>query len=249
MTSAALPAGVAVVTGGSRGIGAAVVEELTRCQVRVAVLDRDPLPCNGDVLTLRCDIADEESVAQAFAAVHERLGPTGYLVNNAGVNAYADALTMTLAEWDAFFAVDLRGAWLCARAVLPAMLASGQGAIVNVSSIHAGLTVPGMFPYAAAKAAVEALTRNLALDYGGRGVRSNAVAPGWVRTDLVERQLMRSPDPAHTRQQILAEQALGRMAEPAEIARVIRFLLSEDASYINGATIAVDGGLSARVHA
>jgi NAD(P)-dependent dehydrogenase (short-subunit alcohol dehydrogenase family) len=129
------------------------------------------------------------------------------------------------------------------------MLEAGGGAIVNVTSIHAGLTVPGMFPYAAAKAGLEGMTRSLALDYGPRGIRTNAVAPGWVRTELVERQLLRAPDPTKVRNEIDAQQTLGRMAEPREVAQVIRFLLSDDASYINGAVLAVDGGLSARAHA
>ena len=185
----------------------------------------------------------------SFAAFRSLLGPVDLLVNNAGVNSYSTATEMTVAEWDAFFAVDLRGAWLCSRAVLGDMAARQSGAIVNVSSIHAGLTVPCMFPYAAAKAGIEGLTRGIALDYGRRGIRCNAVAPGWVRTELVERQLDRSGDADAERDQVLQQQPSGRMAQPAEIARVIRFLLSDDASYVNGATLAVDGGLGARVHA
>jgi NAD(P)-dependent dehydrogenase (short-subunit alcohol dehydrogenase family) len=198
---------------------------------------------------LQCDIADEQAVEHSFAEVRNLLGPIDALVNNAGMNSYSAATEMTVAEWDAFLAVDLRGAWLCSRAVLGDMAARQSGAIVNVSSIHADLTVPGMFPYAAAKAGVEGLTRAIALDYGRRGVRCNAVAPGWVRTGLVERQLARSGDADAERERVLHQQPSGRMAEPAEIARVIRFLLSDDASYVNGATLAVDGGLGARVHA
>lgn len=240
---------VAVVTGGCRGIGAAVAEELERSGARVAALDLDPPAEGPGFLQLPCDISDERQVADSFAEVRRQLGPVDVLVNNAGVNSYNDAIDMTVAEWDAFFAVDLRGAWLCSRAALPEMAARQAGAIVNVSSIHAALTVPGMFPYAAAKAGVEGLSRAIALDYGPRGVRCNAVAPGWVRTGLVEQQLARSADPDAERRRVLGQQPAGRMAEPIEIARVIRFLVSDDASYINGATIAVDGGLGARVHA
>jgi NAD(P)-dependent dehydrogenase (short-subunit alcohol dehydrogenase family) len=245
---AGLSGEVVVVTGGSRGIGAAVVDELARCGSRVAVLDRDPLEAEAASLALRCDVSDEGAVTTCFSEVRGHLGEIGYLVNSAGINSYSDPVRMTSDEWDSFFAVDLKGVWLCARAALVDLVQRGRGAIVNISSIHATLTTPGMFPYAAAKAAVEALSRSLALDYGGKGIRTNAVAPGWVRTELVEGHLGRSPDPELSRVQIVSEQPLGRMAEPIEIARVVRFLLSDDASYINGATIAVDGGLSARVH-
>jgi NAD(P)-dependent dehydrogenase (short-subunit alcohol dehydrogenase family) len=240
---------VAVVTGGCRGIGAAAAAELRDHGATVAILDVQPEPSSSGMLVIETDISDEQSVQSSFVEVRRTLGGIRFLVNNAGVNSYAAADELTVTEWDNFFAVDLRGAWLCTRAVLPDMIAAGGGAIVNVTSIHAGLTVPGMFPYAAAKAGLEGMTRSLALDFGGRGVRTNAVAPGWVRTDLVERQLLRSPDPSKLRLEIEGQQALGRMAEPAEIAKAIRFLLSDDASYINGAVLAVDGGLSARVHA
>jgi NAD(P)-dependent dehydrogenase (short-subunit alcohol dehydrogenase family) len=249
MTAPGISGKVAVVTGGSRGIGAATAAELRTHGASVAVLDVQPEPSSDGVLVVDTDIADEQSVQRAFVEVRRALGEVRFLVNNAGVNSYAAADELTLTEWDHFFAVDLRGAWLCTRAVLPDMLGAGGGAIVNVTSIHAGLTVPGMFPYAAAKAGLEGLTRSLALDYGPRGVRTNAVAPGWVRTDLVDRQLLRAPDPTTLRAEIDSQQALGRMAQPQEVAKAIRFLLSDDASYINGAVLAVDGGLSARAHA
>lgn len=247
MSAESLLGRVAVITGGARGIGAAVADELVRHGASVAVLDREPTESANGCLAFRCDVADELAVTNGFSAVRGQLGPIDYLVNNAGVNAYADPLQMTSVEWDAFFAVDLKGAWLCARAALPDQIAKGRGAIVNISSIHARLTVPGMFPYGAAKAGLEALTRNLALEYGPQGIRSNAVAPGWVDTELVAENLARQPDSERLREQICSAQPLGRIAEPAEVARVVRFLLSDDASYVNGATVAVDGGLGARV--
>jgi NAD(P)-dependent dehydrogenase (short-subunit alcohol dehydrogenase family) len=240
---------VGVVTGGCRGIGAATVADLLRHGAAVAALDVKPEMSSDGAIVLECDVADEESVQRAMSDVRKALGAIQFLVNNAGVNSYAPADEMTLDQWDRFFAVDLRGAWLCARFVLPDMLALGSGAIVNVTSIHATLTVPGMFPYAAAKAGLEGLTRSLALDYGPRGIRTNAVAPGWVWTELVDRHLQRTTDPIQTRIEVESQQPLGRLADPREIASAIRFLLSDDASYVNGATLAVDGGLGARAHA
>jgi NAD(P)-dependent dehydrogenase (short-subunit alcohol dehydrogenase family) len=168
------------------------------------------------------------------------------LVNNAGVNAYFDAETMTLQEWEQFFALDLRACWLCAKHVLPHLRRQRRGVIVNVASIHARLTVEGMFPYAAAKSGIVGLTRSLALDYGGQGIRVVAVSPGWTRTHLVEQALARQPDPKAARAQALAMHPLGRIAEPHEIAAVVAFAASDDASFVTGVVIPVDGGLTAR---
>lgn len=239
---------VAVVTGGTHGIGRATVQALQAVGATVASLDITPA-AHSEAMSIACDVRDPDEIARAFDLVQRDLGPVTLLVNNAGVNAYFDAAGMATHEWDSFFSLDLRAAWLCTKAALPAMLAAGHGAIVNVASIHANLTTPGMFPYAAAKAGMLGLTRSLALDFGSRGVRVNAVCPGWVRTAAVERQLAMAADPDAALQQVLAQQLSGRMAEPSEIAVVIRFLLSEEASYINAAAIPVDGGLGAHVHA
>jgi NAD(P)-dependent dehydrogenase (short-subunit alcohol dehydrogenase family) len=168
------------------------------------------------------------------------------LVNNAGVNANFDAVAMTESEWDAFFGTDLKSAWLCAKHVLPHMLERGGGAIVNVSSIHASVTLEGFFPYAAAKAALTGLTRSLALDYGAHNIRVNCVCPGFTDTRLVRESMDRSPDPQAAERAMVAGVALGRIATPAEVAGTIAFLASDDASYVTGATLYVDGGLTAR---
>jgi NAD(P)-dependent dehydrogenase (short-subunit alcohol dehydrogenase family) len=240
---------VAVVTGGAQGIGQATVEALASSGAAVVSLDLLAEASPSGALAIPCDLRDPDQVVRAFKAVEEDLGYVSLLVNNAGVNAYFDARDMTIEDWETFFAVDLRAAWLCAKAAIPGMVAAGKGAVVNVSSIHAHLTMPGMFPYAAAKAGLLGLTRSLALDLAPLGVRVNAVCPGWVRTNGVERHLAMSDDPQAALQRVLSEQPSKRMAEPSEVASVVRFLLSDDASYINGAAIPVDGGLGAHVHA
>jgi NAD(P)-dependent dehydrogenase (short-subunit alcohol dehydrogenase family) len=141
------------------------------------------------------------------------------------------------------FAVDLKGAWLCARRVLPSMLEARGGAIVNIASIHATLTIAGMFPYAAAKSGLIGLTRSLALDYAPHGIRVNAVSPGWTRTHLVEEWFRLQPDPAEAEAGVMRAHPMRRIATPAEVANLVAFVASDEASAITGASLAVDCGL------
>jgi NAD(P)-dependent dehydrogenase (short-subunit alcohol dehydrogenase family) len=246
---------VAIVTGGSRGIGRAVVELLAKEGAKVVFCGRDEevgeaaaaqLAAAGEVAFEAADVAVEGDVARVAARCRERYGPATILVNNAGVNANYDAVKMTEEEWDRFFAIDLKAAWLGAKQVLPAMVERGRGAIVNVSSLHGFVTLEGFFPYAAAKSGLLGLTRSLALDYGEHGIRVNCVAPGFVRTRLVQESIDRASDREAAERAMVAGVALKRIGEPVEIARVVRFLASEEASYVTGASLLVDGGLTAR---
>ncbi len=240
---------VAVVTGGARGIGLATAHRLADDGATVAVLDIDELSeadTRPALTFVRCDVSVEADVASAFSEVEARLGPAQVLINNAGVNACFDAIAMTEDDWDSVFAVDLKAAWLCAKYGLPQMIPRGAGAIVNVSSLHARLTMPKMFPYAAAKAGLLGLTRSLALDFGQYGVRVNAVCPGWTRTRLVEEWLATQSNPSSAELALTEAHPLGRIATPVEIASVIAFLASRDASAITGASVDVDAGLGAR---
>ena len=247
---------VTIVTGGARGIGRAVVERCAREGARVTFIDLDDAGAAETVAELRAagatvdslsaDISRESDVARAVGVVTARHGRVDVLVNNAGVNAYFDATEMTESQWDAVFAVDLKGAWLCAKHVLPAMKTARRGSIVNISSIHATLTIAGMFPYAAAKAGLVGLTRSLALDYAPFGIRVNAVLPGWTRTRLVEEWFERQPDPTAAQASVLAAHPLKRIADPAEVASLVAFVASDDASAITGASLAIDCGLGAQ---
>jgi NAD(P)-dependent dehydrogenase (short-subunit alcohol dehydrogenase family) len=242
-----------LVTGAARGIGAAIAEAVVDAGGAVALLDIDPagahtaagLSDRGNAHFFACDVRSRAEVERSVSAAEEALGGLDGVVNNAGINAYFDAVAMTEAEWDSVFAVDLKAAWLLAKAALPGLIAR-RGAIVNISSLQARLTLRGFFPYAAAKAGLEGLTRSLALDYAAAGVRVNAVAPGYTETHLVREWLGLQDDPEATLKHVLESIPLGRMASPREVGDAVVFLLSEQASAITGATLAVDCGTGAR---
>jgi NAD(P)-dependent dehydrogenase (short-subunit alcohol dehydrogenase family) len=245
---------IAFVTGGARGIGRAIVEKFAAEGALVTFVDLDAAEgravveqCSTPERPVHFDLADitvEADVEGAIERLVTRHETIDTLVNNAGINAYFDATRMTESEWDRVFAVDLKGAWLCAKHALRPMIRAGRGSIINIASIHATLTIRGMFPYAAAKAGIVGLTRSLALEYAPAGIRVNAVLPGYTRTRLVEEWLSTQPDPAEAERRALSSIPLGRMATPMEIANLVAFVASDEASAITGASLAADGGLS-----
>jgi NAD(P)-dependent dehydrogenase (short-subunit alcohol dehydrogenase family) len=246
---------VAIVTGGGRGIGRAIVELFIQHGAAVVFCDRDReagrsaeenLGPDAPAAFHPADVSREEDVAAVVRLCVQRFGPPSILVSNAGVNANFDATEMSEQEWDEFFGIDLKAAWLAAKHVLPHMKGAARGSIVNISSLHGYVTRPGFFPYAAAKSGLIGLTRSLALDYGPHGIRVNAVAPGFIETRLVRQSIELAEDRAAAERAMVSGVALGRIGDPAEVAHVVRFLASAEASYVTGASLLVDGGLTAR---
>jgi len=241
------------VTGGSKGIGEAIVRDCLAQGAKVSFVDIDVL--NGEALVAelrkaghsvafaKADVANFPELEAAYKSLVAQFGDVTGVVNNAGVNSYADPVEMTDEQWDAFFAIDLKAIWLTAKLALPGMRKAHKGAIVNIGSIHGRLTFPNFFPYGAAKSAVMGLTRNLGVDEGHHEIRTNTVAPGYVLTPLTQGWLDAEPGRL---ERSLAIQPMGRMGRPDEIAKVVTFLLSDDSSFVNGSDWAVDGGLSAR---
>src|SRR6476660_3741149 len=245
---------VALITGAGRGIGWAIAHKMAQegAMVALAEIDfesaqsaaEDLLKQGCEALAIQTDITRETEVQAAVSRAIERFGRVDILVNNAGKNFYYDATTMSEADWDNAMDVDVKWAWLCCKHVLPSMKAANAGSIINIASVHARITAPGHFPYAAAKSALVGLTRNLALDYAPYNIRVNAICPGWVRTALVQGWFDQQADPKATEDRVLSFQPLKRIGTPEEIANFAAFVASDEASFITGAELVIDGGMS-----
>jgi 3-oxoacyl-[acyl-carrier protein] reductase len=220
--------GCALVTGGTRGIGAAVAEALRERGWSVATLSRN----GGD---LQADVSDPEAVEAAFVETRERFGPVHVLVNNAGQRRDGLAIRMSAEDWGSVVDTNLSGAFHCTRRALDDMLSARWGRIVNVSSIVAERANPGQANYAASKAGLLALTRTVAREMARKGVTCNAVLPGVIETDMT----------ADLAEGLVGAVPAGRVGQPADVAACVAFLCSEEAAYVNGAMLAVDGGLAA----
>ena len=234
---------VAVVTGGSSGIGRATVETLVKDGFRVASLDLTPAPDAAD-MSVEVDLADAERVTAALAGVVNSLGRVDVLVNNAGITGSQDATTChetPVEEWDRVFAVNVRGAFLCTRSVLPVMLRQGAGHVITVASIAGMVAFPGRCAYTASKGAALMLAKSVAVDYAGRGIRSNAVCPGFVQTPMTQWRL----DVPELRTKVEDSIPLGRVAQPEEVADAISVLASDRLAYMTGHALLVDGGWTA----
>jgi NAD(P)-dependent dehydrogenase (short-subunit alcohol dehydrogenase family) len=242
---------IVLITGAASGIGAAAAAVFARHGARVACLDRDldgasrvagALP---EALAVRCDVADAASVTAAVDTVCGHFGRLDGAFNNAGIEQMAGRMAplgeIPLAAYDAVMAVNLRGLLICLQAEIARM---GRGAaIVNTASVMAAVGAPGLGAYAASKHGVMGLTRTAALDYAAAGIRVNAVLPGAVRTPmLTERAFVQNPGYEAMASSV---HPIGRMAEPAEIAEAAAWLLSDFASFVTGAGLPVDGGLTA----
>ncbi|MFC4590189.1 SDR family NAD(P)-dependent oxidoreductase [Sphaerisporangium corydalis] len=247
-----------VVTGGGRGIGRALVERLAAAGDTVVAVERDPAaltwaddhPAGGRLIVVTGDAADER-VTERAADAAEAAAPLAGWVNNAAVFRDASVHSATARQILELIALNLDAAVAgCATAVRRFLAAGTPGAIVNVSSHQARQAVPGSLPYATAKAAIEGMTRALAVEYGPRDIRVNAVAPGSVRTERYDGLLAsRGPaEAARVEQRMAGLHPLGRVADAREIAAAIAYLLSPDAGFITGATVPVDGGRTILAH-
>lgn len=237
---------VAVVTGGARGIGLAIVRWFLAHDYRVAILDwdeatlqhtTDTLAMGQRVLGLSCDVAQPQAVAHAAETIWQQWGRVDALINNAGVAVFKPIAQTTFAEWRHVLSVNLDGAFLCSQTFAPLLQQHGGGAIVNIGSISGLRASTLRVAYGTSKAALSHLTAQQAVEYGAFGVRANCVAPGPVETEMAK--LVHTPA---IRQDYHDTIPLGRYGSPEEIAATCGFLCSAEGAYINGQTLAVDGG-------
>ena len=245
---------VALVTGGSSGIGRAISEVFAAAGASVVILDLDEKAAEeavsaisssgGKAIFARCDVSDPGSVDSAIIAAKSAYGKIDILVNNAGIANIGTATTTNEADFDRVMKVNVKGVYLCLQAVLPELISGGGGVVLNMSSIAAITGLKDRFAYSASKGAVHTMTLSIAADYLKDKIRCNAICPARVHTPFVDGYLAKNyPD---NRDEMFAKlsavQPVGRMAKPEEIAKLALYLCSDDASYITGQTFNIDGG-------
>ncbi len=239
---------IAVITGGARGIGWGIAQRFHQENYQVVVLDRNEtalqecetqLKGKNQYVFLLCDVSNPEQVQEVFDTISTRFGQIDALVNNAGVAIFKQVEQVSFQEWVDVMATNLNGPFLCSQAALPALLVT-KGSIVNIASISGVRASTLRVAYGTSKAALMHLTKQLAVEYGNKGVRVNAVAPGPVETDMAK--LVHSADIRTSYQDAIP---LARYGTIAEIANAVHFLSSPEASFINGQILAVDGGFDA----
>jgi NAD(P)-dependent dehydrogenase (short-subunit alcohol dehydrogenase family) len=241
---------IAVVTGAGSGIGRATAELFGREGARVLATDvngaaaaETARDAAGEVSAFEVDVRDESAVAAMFERSTELYGDSlDVLANVAGIQSVTNALDTTLESWEDTFAVNTRGVFLCCRHAIPLMQRSGGGAIVNLASVAGLVGFPKRVAYCASKGAVIAFTRALALDHVGEGIRVNAVCPGTVDTPWVKRLTEEAGD---TMEGLVARQPMGRLASAEEIAHAVLYAASDEAAFMTGSALVIDGGITA----
>jgi 2-keto-3-deoxy-L-fuconate dehydrogenase len=251
---------VALITGAGSGIGRAIALLYAQQGARVIVADireesaanvvAEITAQNGIAYALTLDVAQEEQVRERFAQVVREHGRLDILVNNAGVSHVGNILETSAEEWDRVMAVNARGVFLCAREAVRHMVAQEPrgGVLVNIASVAGLIAVDRRFPYGASKGAVLSMTRSIAMDFVDQGIRVNAICPGTVHTPFVEGYLARNfaGHEDEVRQQLHARQPIGRMGRPDEIASAALYLASDEAAFVTGSALVIDGGWTAK---
>lgn len=231
----------ALVTGAGSGIGRAMAEQLLDRGARVIGVDLEPSGVPDGCTSYSADVSDP----QAVLVIRDEVGHVDVLMNNAGIGSTADVLACSADEWDLVFAVNVRSVFVWSQAFLPSMLAGGYGAIVNTASVAGLVGMRDRAAYCASKGAVVSLTKQMAIQYAGTGVRCNCICPGTVDSPWVGRLLDEAADPISARAALVGRQPLGRLGTPDEVATAAVYLASDAAAFVTGAALVIDGGILA----
>ncbi len=230
----------AVVTGGAQGIGLAICRRLIKAGASVVAGDLQR-PLHEGVAWKSLDVADENSIVRFASAVSSE-GGVDILVNNAGIMFEKSLAEQSAADWDRMMSINLRGPFLMAKHLVPMMTARGGGAIVNIGSVEGMACNPNHAAYAASKAGIHGLTVALAVDLGPHGIRCNAVAPGWIDTDLNKAYVEAHPDRDLVTAELARLHPVGHIGDPADVGDVVAWLAGDEARFVTGQVIAIDGG-------
>jgi len=243
----------ALITGAGQGIGAATAAAFAQAGAHVVIAEHNPVTGSQVAkqiagLFVACDVTRQEDVELAVKKAEDRYGHIDILVNNAGANVFYRPHELPRSEWVKCMALDLEAAWNMSLAVLGGMRRRQAGVIINIASCHSFKIIPHTFPYPVAKHGLVGMTRALGIEYASEGIRVNAIAPGYIETEIAHEYWSSFPDPAAERARSYALHPPGRIGKPEEVAMTAVFLASDEAPFINAETIVIDGGRSVLYH-
>lgn len=247
-----------MITGAAQGIGLAIARACAKEGANLFLVDLDAGLLDKEAKALQADgatigyavasITDTTEISAAVERAATEMGALNALINNAGVNVFHEPLETSDAEWQRCFDINLKGAWNCSKAVLPGMIAQGGGVILNIASTHAFTIIPHTFPYPVAKHALLGMTKSLGIEYAPKGVRVNALAPGYVLTQKATEYWNSFPDPVAAEAATMKLHPGGRIATADEIALAALFMISDECPFMNATCLTIDGGLSVLHH-
>ncbi|ESZ01984.1 MULTISPECIES: SDR family NAD(P)-dependent oxidoreductase [unclassified Mesorhizobium] len=236
---------IAIITGGGRGIGAGITRRFVEEGAKVAIVQRNPPPdeiLNDRTFYVKADLANSEHIVSAVQAVVERFGGLDILVNNAGIMFEKTVEEMTETDWDQMMKINLKAPFLLTKAAMPHLRKRGIASIVNIGSIEGLASNPGHPAYSASKAGIHGFTAAVAVDHGHEGIRCNAIAPGWINSDLSDFYIDSMVDSSRVRRELLAMHPVGRLGEPTDVGNLAVWLASEESSFVTGQVYVIDGG-------
>lgn len=237
---------VALITGGGRGIGAGITERFLEEGAKVAIVQRNAPPAefaeNPSVLFVQADLSRSADISKAVDAVVEKFNRLDIVVNNAGVMFEKTVEEMSEEDWDRMMNVNLKAPFLVTKYAMPHLKRSGAGSIVNIGSIEGLGSNPGHPAYSASKAGIHGFTAAVAVDHGRDGVRCNAIAPGWISSDLSEIYIENMPDSERVRRELLIMHPVGRLGQPRDVGNLAAWLASDESAFVTGQVYVIDGG-------